>query len=64
MIPVIDFDLSKSFKSLSGLPLKNNHRIEESMQRIKFKLDESGAFVLSELLTKSTKKTLRESQIH
>lgn len=47
-IPVIDFDLINKYDQLCNLKIEDNMTIEESVQRIKFRLDESGAFVLSE----------------
>ena len=47
-IPVIDFDLVKVYGELSGLRIGPDEKIEESVQKIRFKLDESGAYVLSE----------------
>lgn len=47
-IPVINFDLINKYEKLSNLKIGADKIIEESVQKIRFKLDESGAFVLSE----------------
>ena len=46
--PAKNFNLHKTFEGLSKLQLSNGKILKKSVQNIKFRLDESGAFVLSE----------------
>ncbi len=48
-IPIINFDITQSYPELENLKIGPG-TIEQSKQRIKFKLNESGAFIISEAI--------------